>query len=64
MKKLVAILVAGLFSAVAFAQAPAAVVVPSHAVHSVKQVIKHHPKHMKRVVHRHPHHKAPLRRRM
>lgn len=64
MKKLLAVLVAGFVSAGAFAQAPAAVVVPSHSVHSVKHVVKHHPRHMKRVVHRHPRHKMAMRHKM
>ena len=64
MKKLLAVLITGLFAAGAFAQAPAVVVVPTHSVHSVKHVVKHHPKHIKRVVHRPVHHKAPLRHKM
>ncbi len=63
MKKLLAALVAGLFAAGAFAQAPAtAVVVPSASVHAVAHA-RHHvvKKHHHKVVHRARHHKVAHR---
>lgn len=64
MKKLLAVLVAGLVSAGAFAHEAPAVVVPTQSVHSVAYVVKHHPKRYVRhqVVH-HPRHRAPVRHR-
>ncbi len=60
MNKLLAVLVAGLFSAGAFAQAPAHVSVPVARVHTVAHAPVHHMKKHK-VVARHYHHRKAVR---
>lgn len=52
MNKLLAALVAGLFAAGAFAQAPAAPMHPVHKhAHKAKHVVKHNAKHAKHKAH-------------
>ncbi|CAN5687805.1 hypothetical protein BH11PSE13_BH11PSE13_18900 [soil metagenome] len=60
MNKLLAVLVAGLFSAGAFAQAPAHVSVPVKHVHRVAHAPLHHVKKHK-VMARHYHHRKAVR---
>ncbi len=60
MNKLLAVLVAGFFSAGAFAQAPARVSVPVAHVHTVAHAPVHHMKKHK-VMARHYHHRKMVR---